>query len=365
MGKTIIIALCSVLALPTMGCNAPRGAAVTSEILGGAADPAATFAVVSVSKTNLHQIADWPGLPAPGYRWLKGGRGAAGTVLRGGDTVDLTIWDSSENSLLVPPGAKQVAMPGLTVSPKGTIFIPYVGEVVVSGASVDRAREEVQARVAEVSPAAQVVLSAQAGSQNAVDLVSGMQRPGTYPMPDRDLSVLSMLAQGGGIAPGLRNPIIRLIRDGQTYQISASRLLENGSLDAAMRGGDKLLVEEDDRYFTALGATGSEKLIYFEKDRITALEAMSIVGGLSDTRADPKGVLILRNYAASAVRPDGKGPPKTDVVFTFDLTQGDALFAARAFSVMPGDTVLVTESPLPAAQSVLVSLATLLGLSKF
>lgn len=346
-----------------MGCNAPRGAAVTSEILKDESKETATFAVVPVTKSNLSEIADWPGLSTPGFHWLSGGRGGSGNVLRPGDTIDLTIWDSSENSLLVPAGVKQINLAGLMVSPKGTIFVPYVGDVVVTGAGIDAARSEVEKRVIAVAPSAQVVLSASAGNQNSVDLVSGMQRPGNYPLAGRDVTVLSMLAQGGGIAPGMRNPIVRLIRSGNTYEITANRLLEDGSLDAGVRGGDKILVEQDNRYFTALGATGTERLIYFEKDRITALEAMSIVGGLSDTRADPKGVLILRNYAAKAVRSDGKGPPKTDVVFTFDLTKGDSLFAARSFSIMPGDTVLVTESVLPATQSVLASLGAILGVS--
>ncbi|MFN7052846.1 MAG: polysaccharide export protein, partial [Gemmobacter sp.] len=111
-----------------------------------------------------------------------------------------------------------------------------------------------------------------------------------------------------------RNPLVRLIRDDKTYEVSAQRLLADASLNTTLRGRDKILVEEDRRYFTAMGATGAEKIVSFDKESITALEAVSMSGGLSETRANPKGVLILREYAASHLRSDGSGPGKTRVV---------------------------------------------------
>ena len=148
----------------------------------------------------------------------------------------------------------------------------------------------------------------QPGQGNAVDVVSGVTRPGTYPLPDRNTTILSIIAQAGGISPGLRNPLVRLIRDGKTYEISAERLMSDASLDTTLRGHDKILIEEDRRFFNALGATGAERIIPFDKESITALEAVSMSGGLNDGRANPKGVLILRSYSASHLRKDGTGP---------------------------------------------------------
>lgn len=345
--------LCLAIAATTASCSPPRGAALTSQILNGADDADSEFAVVAVSKTNIAQVAKWPGRAAPGSNWLENKRGPASGLLRSGDVVNISIWDSEENSLLVPLGQKTINLNGTVISSTGTVFVPYVGEIVISGQSVDEARRTIENRIATVAPAAQVVLTASSGLQNSVDLVSGMIKPGTYPLASRNQTVMSMLAVGGGIASGMRNPIVRLIRDGKTYEVSSRKLLENGALDTVVRGGDKILVEQDNRFFTSLGATGTERLNYFEKDTITALEAVSISGGLVDSRADPKGVLILREYAPSHLRSDGSGPSKTKVVFSFDLTATDSLFAARSFPVMPGDTVLVSESPVPGLQSIL------------
>lgn len=351
-------------ALSLSACASPRGSALTSEIMREEGDPAASHAIIPVTRANVDQIAGWPGAPGPRHNWIAPGRNGSAPHLKAGDVLNITIWENELNSLLVPPGAKQIALAGMTVSSRGTIYLPYSGEVKVSGMTSEDARGVIQESLSKTSPSVQVSLSTVSGDQNTVFLVSGMQNPGAYPLAGRDQTILSTLALGGGISPALRNPIVRLIRGGTTYEISAAQLLENAAYDTALRGGDRILVEQDDRYFTSLGATGTERLIYFEKDRITALEAMSMIGGLSDGRADPKGVLVLRDYSSKAVQSDGNGPPKPQVVFAFDLTQTDALFAARRFPILSGDTVLVTESTLPTTQSILSVFGSVLGIGR-
>ena len=71
-----------------------------------------------------------------------------------------------------------------------------------------------------------------------------------------------------------------------------------------------------------------------------------MIGGVNDTRADPKGILILREYPTSALETDGSGPAEQRVVFTLDLTNSDGLFSARNFPIYSGDLVLATESPV-------------------
>jgi polysaccharide export outer membrane protein len=345
-------------------CTLPRGAALTGEVLREQDSSTPTFQVMPVTRANLPQIAQWPVTGwSGGYRWPEGTRGPDSPLVRAGDRIDLVIWDSQENSLLTPVMDKKVALSGLTVSPGGTIFVPYLDEIQVAGQTPEDARRQIQAALEPIVPSAQVQVSLVAGRQSSVDLVAGVARPGTYPLPDRNHTILSMLATGGGIALNLRNPLVRLIRDGSTYEMRAERLFSDASRNILLRGGDKIVVEEDSRYFTALGATGTERLIYFQKEEITALEAISIIGGLTDSRANPKGVIVLRDYDARQVRSDGSGPQMQQVVFTFDLTSADGLFAARGFPINPKDTVLATESPVTGVQTVVGLLGSLLGLA--
>ena len=360
----IVLALC-VGAIGLSGCSLPRGAAIASEILSSQDDDAASYSVVSVGKANVAALAKWPhSHTGIHHGWLENHRGPASPVIRSGDRVNLMIWDSQENSLLTSETQKVVDMPGLTVSPSGTIFVPYLDEVVVRGMTPSDARRQIQSALEPIVPSAQVQLSHEAGKQNSVDLVSGVPKPGAYPLLDRNSTILSLIAQGGGISKDLRNPKVRLIRNGKTYETRAEALFSHADRNTVLRGGDTVIVREDDRYFTALGATGTEQLVYFDKDRITVVEALSMIGGLAEGRANLKGVLVLREYPSAALRTDGSGPDRAQVAFTFDLTSAEGLFAARKFQVAPLDTVLATESPVTAARTVLGLIGTTLGVAR-
>ncbi len=346
MAGLLLVAGCSTL---------PRGAAVSGEILRAAENGEAGFTVYPVTREVLPLVAAWPlAGERPEGSWLPRQRGPASSVLRAGDRVDVAIWDTGENSLLTAPGQKVTQMPGMQVGAAGTIFIPYLGDVHVANLTPEAARAEIQDQIASVLPSAQVQLSlAQAGRGNSVDLVGGVARPGVFPLPDRDFTVLGLIGAGGGVTPNARNPRVRLVRDGRDYTVSLDRLYAEPGLDTTLRGGDKVIVVEDARYFLALGASGREQVIQFDRDTVSALDAMSMMGGVDERRGNPQGILILREYPQAAVSEGPDGPDKARVVFTLDLTTADGLFSARNFLVRPGDLVLATESPVAATETIL------------
>lgn len=345
------------------GCNLPQGAAVSGKILRGADSPESTFAVQPVTRETLPKLKSWPKKgPSAGVQgWIERNRGPADQIILPGDMIDLSIWDNEESSLLMQPQQKVVAMKGLTVSQGGTVFLPYLDEVYIAKMSPDKARATIQQKLVSIIPSAQVQLSLQSGRQSSVDLVSGVEKPGTVVMPDRDFTVLSLLAQGGGVSQKIVNPQLRLMRSGKLYGVSMASLLANPGLDTTLRGGDKVYVEDDTRYFLSLGAAGKEAQFPFVNDSVSALDAVSQIGGVNELRGNPKGVLILRDYAADAVRSDGTGPEKDRVIFTFDLTSADGLFSAAEFPVQDKDLVLVAESPIAAANSVIALVYSALG----
>jgi len=344
-------------------CSLPRGAALQSEILNetGAKNP--SFQVVKVTRESAPRLAGWPVTGwSGGYRWFAASRGPDAALIQSGDRLELAVWESQENSLLAGAGSKMTALPAMMVSSGGAVFVPYVGEVAVRGLTETEARNRIQKELEDISVSSQVQISVVAGRNNSVDLVGGVGAPGRYPLEGRNESLLGVIAQGGGILPGLRNPLVRLQRNGQGYEVLARRLLETPDYNVRLRGGDQITVIEDTRSFNVLGAAGRQERIYFETEHMSAMDALSAMGGLDAGRANPRGILILRDFRADDLNPGGAGPEMQQVVFTIDLTGADGLFAARSFRVNPGDTLLATESPVNGARTILGLLGTVIGL---
>ncbi|MEO1137925.1 MAG: polysaccharide biosynthesis/export family protein [Pseudomonadota bacterium] len=361
MIRIFFVMLCAV---SLAACSLPRGAAVQSEILREQKSDDPTFQLIEVTRDMTPLLAKWPRSGWHGhYHWFGVDRGPDSTVIQTGDIVDIVVWDSEENSLLTGPDGSAAAIPSQSVSASGQIFLPYVGDVNIRGLTPSSARARLQQQFEQIQPSAQVQLSVVPGRNNSVDVVGGVTAPGRYPLDSRNTKILSILAQSGGIDPTLRNPLVRLQRSGRTYETRADSILENAGRNVRLRGGDQIVVVEDDRSFTSLGATGQQQLVYFEKEEMNVMEALSTTGGLDANRANPEGVLILREYTPKDLKPGLAGPDKQQVIFSLDLTSADGLFAARQFRIQPGDTLLATESPINSARTIIGLFGTVIGVS--
>lgn len=361
--------LVAVLAMAVMsGCAyIPRGAALQSEILSerNATDEQGRpeFAVEPVTRENLAVYASWPTINTEHFNWINRVDQPNTRIIAPGDTLTVTIWSTEENGLLIGPGQRSVTMSDLRVAPSGRVFLPYIGEVRVSGMSPERARSIVEEKYLVVSPTVQIQLSLMEGRARSVSIVRGVTAPGSYTLADNDVSILQILADAGGLLEGLSNPQVRLQRNGELYGVSAERLLNTPRLNTTLQGGDTIFVEADDRVFMSLGAAGTEAQHPFRSGQVTALEALSIIGGVADTRADAQGILVLRRYPARVVGATRESPDHPRTVFTLDLTSADGLFSADQFQIQPGDLVYVSESPLTAFASILSALGSVFGFS--
>ncbi len=358
-------ALMGGIAAGLAGCGLARGSALQSEILMSAGGDDSGVQVVPVTRESQREIAQWP-IPPQHTRlhWLTTGSSQGPLLVRSGDTINLRIWDSQRDSLVTSNGARNAQMESIVVSPSGDVFIPYIGEFRIAGMTADQARRDIQERLTSIIPDAQVQLVHQAGQNNTIDVVSGVQRPGQVPVGQTNQTLMSVISASGGISQSINNPVIQLHRAGQAYAIHAQRLFSEPAANIAMRGGDRIVVEPDRRAFVALGATGRQQIVPFTNDQISALDALSMIGGLSQTRADLRGLMILREYPASQVRPTGNAPKETQVIFTFDLSNAGALFAARNFDVLNEDVILATEAPLPAVAQVVGTLRSIMLLGQ-
>ena len=203
-----------------------------------------------------------------------------------------------------------------------------------------------------------------AGDGATVSVMGGVGGQGVYAIerPTRTLS--SMLARAGGVVIEPEVAQITVTRGSHSGKVWLKDLYSNPAMDIALRPGDIILVEEDTRAFTALGATGAQNRVQFTSQTISALEAIAQVGGLNTGFADPKGVFVFRNEPADIAnsvlgRSDLTGDQR--MVYVLDLTEPTGMFNARDFVIRDGDTVYVTEAPYVQWQKTLAALTGTLG----
>lgn len=266
-----------------------------------------------------------------------------------GDLLGLTIWENVDDGLLAGEAQNATLLESVQVDGEGFIFVPYAGRIKAAGNSPEAIRRIITERLQDQTPDPQVEVRRQAGDGATVSLSGAIGGQGVYPIerPTRTLS--SMLSRAGGITIVPEIAQITVIRGNQTGRIWFNDLFKHPSYDIALRGGDRILVEEDTRTFTSMGATGTQARVKFEKQDMSALEALAQVGGLVSNSSDATGVFVFRNEHDSIAnkvlaRNDLAGDQR--FVYLLDLTKPNGMFLARDFVIRDGDTIYVTEAPL-------------------
>lgn len=269
-------------------------------------------------------------------------------TIRPGDVLGLTIWENVDDGLLAGETSNATLLDEVQVDSAGFIFVPYAGRVRASGNTPNQLRELITSKLEDQTPDPQVQVRRLAGDGSTVSLIGSIGGQGVYPIERPTRTLAAMLANAGGVTIPPEIAQITVIRGGQRGKVWFQDLYDHPQLDIALRSGDRILVEEDSRSFTALGATSQQARVQFETQDLSALEAIAQVGGLISTSSDPTGVFIFRNEPAEIAgqvlgRDDLEGAQR--MVYVLNLTEPNGLFVARDFVIRDGDTLYVTEAP--------------------
>lgn len=334
---TAVIGSCGIL---------PRSGPNKSEIFAGSVLKEGDAFVLTV---NDHVTRTTSVIPALGFSEAFKKAGMIGSdTIRAGDVLGLTIWENVSDPLLGAPSAPATVLEEIQVDGSGFIFIPYAGRVRAAGNSPEALRRIITEKLDKQTPDPQVLVTRLAGDGATVSIVGGVSGQGVYPIerPTRTLS--AMLARAGGIAIEPEIAQITVIRGKQHGKIWFEDLYKHPELDIALRNNDRILIQNDTRSFTALGATGTQTRMLFESQSLSAIEAIAQVGGLNTLAADPTGVFVFRNEPAEIAnavlnRNDLIGAQR--MIYVLNLTQPNGMFIARDFAIRDDDTVYVTEAP--------------------
>ncbi|WP_417523898.1 polysaccharide biosynthesis/export family protein [Marinovum sp.] len=343
-------------------CGLPRSGPNKREIFAGSVQQQGDAFIVSVNDRVTRATGV---VPALGFSESFKNAGVIGSdIIRPGDTLGLTIWENVDDGLLAGETASSTILETVQVDGAGFVFVPYAGRIKAAGNTTEAVRRIITRKLEEQTPDPQVEIRREAGDGATVSIVGAVGAQGVYAIerPTRTLS--SMMARAGGVTIEPEIAQITVTRGQQTGKIWFEDLYAHPRMDIALRGGDKILIEEDTRAFVALGATGAQSRVPFETQTLSAVEAIAQVGGLLSTSADPTGVFVFRNEAeviAESVlgRDDLQGPQR--MVYVLDLTEPNGLFLARDFIIRDDDLLYVTEAPLSQWNKTIAALTGSLG----
>ncbi|MBF9045345.1 polysaccharide export protein [Rhodobacterales bacterium HKCCE4037] len=303
-----------------------------------------------VVEVNQRVTAATSLVPALGFPASLLNAGVSNTdVIQPGDQITLTIFENVTDGLLAGEGQNASQLTTLQVDNSGFIFIPYAGRIRAAGNTPEQLREVITRNLDEQTPDPQVIVTREAGNGSTVVVSGDVATTGIFPIEAPTRTLAGMLAAAGGTTVESEIARVTLVRGGQSGTVWYEDVFRDPSVDIALRGDDRILVEEDSRRFTALGATGAQTVVPFDSQVISAIDAIASVGGLNPSLADPTGVFVLRNEPEELAelvlgRDDLTGTQR--MIYVLDLTAPTGMFEARDFVIRDGDTVYVTSAPI-------------------
>ncbi|WP_170164770.1 polysaccharide biosynthesis/export family protein [Thiocapsa rosea] len=217
----------------------------------------------------------------------------------------------------------------------GTVNLPLVGELRLSGLTVGGAEQLLSERLSRYVHQPQVALFVQEYASQEVTVTGAVARPGVFPIT-RPRTLIEVLSMAGGLAGNAGSTVgVRTVGpDPQTGEMAAQNLIldlrdlvANPNANAlVLRGGDSLYVPEAGTIFVD-GAVANPGSFALRSD-MTVLKAIAEAGG-TNWEAIDSNVRVIRH--------DGSGAPR-------ELAVDLAAVRDRGVADLPledGDVVIV------------------------
>ncbi|HET6552273.1 MAG TPA: polysaccharide biosynthesis/export family protein [Dyella sp.] len=252
-----------------------------------------------------------------------------------GDTLYITVWDHPE--LTSPAGPQQQTLAnGRLVRSDGTLFYPYVGELKVSGLTIEELRKAISDKLAKYVEKPQVDVNVIGYGSQRITLQGAFVKTD----PQSITAIPTTLGQAIGAAMVNTEQAnlagLVLTRDGHDYHLNldVQSSTKEFAQDIFLKPGDRLFLPYNDRQEAYIvGEINHPMALSFKTSDLTLTQAIGRAGGLNQTTAKGKSVYVIRGIEDLE---KAKG-----TVYQLDARSPDAFILADQFKVKPGDVVFV------------------------
>lgn len=270
-----------------------------------------------------------------------------------GDVLSIRIFEARNDALFASgTGKTDAAFPAIQVASDGSISLPFVGEIVVAGLSPRQIQEKIIKQLHNIVIEPQALVSLVRTNGNNVIITGDIIQPGKFRLSLTGNHLIDVVSQRGGSKFPAFETDVTVIRNGRKDSARLSDIQGIPSQNIALRSDDTIILSHEPKRFTINGAVNQSGTIPLTSPTLNVLEAIGLAGGLSDRRADRKGIFVFRYEAKPLLRrlgyndlgKLGTDPRGVPTVYRIDFSDAKSQFYAQSFRLLDNDGIYVANS---------------------
>ena len=331
----LLAGLCGCASLPNSG---PTGGQIVKSIAAPGVEPIRLVEVVTggdlpvatavVSVAPLSELAPPPtDMIGPGDILDISIYEAGVTLFSGGGATE-----SQVSQVGVNPGVQVQKLPPTRVDDSGDIAIPYAGKLHVVGRTVGEVQAMIQRALRGVSQNPQVLIAQREVITNSVIVSGEVAKPGRLVLQTNYERLSDVVALAGGYRGNAKDLTLRVTRRNENIDFRYSDLIANSKLDTRVYPGDRLMLINDPRTFSIMGASGRVDQVPFIRSSVSLAEAIATSGGTNPNLGDPAAIFLFRYV---------KDEQGLDVptVYHVNLMKAGSYFLTQRFAMQDKDVL--------------------------
>ena len=246
-----------------------------------------------------------------------------------GDVLSIYVFDHPE--LAVPSAA---AGAGFLVKSDGGLAYPFLSTIPAAGKTVEELRVEMTQGLTKYFPAPQVDIRVLSFNSQQVVVIGEVNRPGTLALDTKPMTLLDAINAAGGMDADADARAVTVRRGGKVYSVDLAAFM-TGDLaqnNPTLAAGDMVAVPRLKLMEAYVLGEINAAPVDLSKDTITLTQAITRQGGLTQNRADARGVFVFR----------ARGEGMT--VYQLDVSSPTGLLLGTQFELEVRDVVYITTS---------------------
>ncbi|GLJ00349.1 capsule polysaccharide export outer membrane protein CtrA [Sphingobium sp. BS19] len=258
-----------------------------------------------------------------------------------GDVLDINIYEAgvtlfagASNGVgqMTTPGVQVQKLPPTRVDDLGDISIPYAKTLHVAGLTVGQVEAMVRNSLEGLSQNPQVRIALSQAITNSIIVGGEVGRPGRLVLQTNRETLSDVVALAGGYRGNAKDLTLRVTRGGKNVDVRMNDLVDNPALDVRAYPGDRMILINNPRTYSVLGASGRVEQVPFSRSVVSLAEAVATSGGVNPGVGNPAAIFVFRYVR------DEQGN-EVPIVYHLNMMKAGSYFVAQRFAMQDKDVL--------------------------